>query len=80
MRRWPVSTSPSFEAPYRRCWDLSNVNVIQLERLSVYQRIHDLLCLAHRIPRPLLLPLYYGLAVPLADPAVPPSVEAEGLG
>lgn len=36
------------------------------ERLSIYQRIRDLLPAAHRLPRSLLLPCCYGLAVPLA--------------
>jgi SAM-dependent methyltransferase/uncharacterized protein YbaR (Trm112 family) len=36
------------------------------ERLSIYQRIRDLLRVAHHLPRPLLLPLCYVLAIPLA--------------
>ena len=40
--------------------------VYSSERLGIYQRIRDAVVIGHRLPRPLLLPLCYGLALPLA--------------
>lgn len=40
--------------------------VYSSERLTIYQRIRDVLRIAHRLPRPLLLLLVYLLAIPIA--------------
>src|SRR6185369_2241147 len=36
------------------------------ERLSIYQRVRDAVRIGHRLPHGLLVPLCYGLALPLA--------------